>query len=116
MEEKLRKINSDIRWSHPQWLFEMLKRDYGREKALELIRVTHEPAPVTIRINEIKMSRKEWLAKWKGATDASACSKSRVGVTFSKRISLQTREDFKQGFFEIQDEGKEIDQIISFQV
>lgn len=114
--------------SFSQFLFDELVKAYGQEKAIEICKISNQSAPITVRINEMKITREEWLAKWANIADpatsnfcflfllifkekineATICKHSPWGVTFAKRENLMNRPDFQEGLFEIQDEASQL--------
>ncbi len=90
------------------WFFHELSNSYGETRAVELCRILNEPAPLTIRVNLLKTSRDTLLSRWKDLYDAEPCSHSKAGIRFRHRIALTTFPEFKEGLFEIQDEGSQL--------
>jgi len=97
-----------IRCGASPWLFQELTHSYGEAKASELSRILNEPAPLTIRANLLKISRDSLLERWKTLHDAEPCSHSKTGIRFRQRIALTAFPEFKEGLFEIQDEGSQL--------
>ncbi|MBN1915230.1 MAG: RsmB/NOP family class I SAM-dependent RNA methyltransferase [Parachlamydiales bacterium] len=101
-----------IRTSFPLEYYQFFVDAYGIEKAEQIAKTCNTPAPITIRVNPLKTSRENLLNRlksWQGI----CCSESPLGITFSKRIPFSSLEEFKKGFFEVQDEGS---QLMSFLV
>lgn len=96
------------RISFPQDLFECIVRSHGQEKAIELCRLCNYPAPTTIRVNTLKINRDSLFDLWKGTYDISLCKLSPTGILFHKKINFFSLEEFKKGFFEVQDEGSQL--------
>ena len=69
--------------------------------------ICNEEAPVTIRINAAKTTREAFLAAHKAYLPTST-SHSKLGITFPKKLNFFSWESFKQGHFEVQDEGSQI--------
>ena len=46
-------------------LFEMMSRQYGIKKAMQLSEIMNHRAPLTLRVNPLKISRDSFLRKWK---------------------------------------------------
>ncbi|MEE8807675.1 MAG: 16S rRNA (cytosine(967)-C(5))-methyltransferase RsmB [Lactimicrobium sp.] len=46
--------HAGIRYSHPQWLLQMWKAHYGKDKALEIAKADQQPSHVYGRINTLK--------------------------------------------------------------
>lgn len=97
-----------VRVSFPKNLFDHIVNSHGEEKACELCRVSNQPAPTTVRINLLKTTREEMLKRWKGVYEVSPCLHSQNGIIFHKKISFFSLPEFKQGLFEIQDEGSQL--------
>jgi len=102
------KIPSHIRASFPKALFQLLSHSYGEEKALELCFISNTQAPVTLRVNTLKITREELIEKWKNTYHFFPCKHSAVGLHFNEKINFFSLNEFKAGFFEIQDEGSQL--------
>lgn len=96
------------RVSFPPFLFELLANDYGQEKAVSLCLSSNTAAPTTVRINPIKTTREQMLARWKQQYDVSPCEHSPDGIIFHKKIHFFSLPEFKEGLFEVQDEGSQL--------
>lgn len=113
-DEDINKLSHDTsipllaRISFPEDLFEAIARSHGPEKAAEICRTCNFPAPTTVRVNTIKISRDELFKRWKDVYDISLCSASATGIIFHKKISFFSLEEFKKGYFEVQDEGSQL--------
>lgn len=99
---------ASIRCGASPWLFQELSHSYGETKASELCRILNEPAPLTVRVNLLKICRDSLLERWKTLYDAEPCSYSKTGIRFRQRIALTALTEFKEGLFEIQDEGSQL--------
>ena len=97
-----------IRVSFPKVFFQLLSAEFGEEKTLAICQTLNEEAPFTIRANTLKISRDQLFDKLKTHDDVQKTSLSSLGIMFSKRINLFTLEEFKSGFFEVQDEGSQL--------
>lgn len=98
----------DIQCGASPWLFHELRNSYGETRASELCRILNESAPLTIRVNLLKTSRDSLLDHWKNLYDVTPCSYSKAGIRFRQRIALTSFPEFKEGLFEIQDEGSQL--------
>jgi 16S rRNA (cytosine967-C5)-methyltransferase len=105
---KRQEIPPHVRVSFPKALFQLLAHHYGEEKALEICLVQNGTAPTTVRVNALKITREELLKKWEGLFALSITAKSSLGITFAKKHNFFALEEFKAGFFEIQDEGSQL--------
>lgn len=97
-----------IRVSCPENLFNQIVATHGLEKAIELCRISNQPAPTTIRVNSLKISRDALFDQWKSKYDISACRHSSDGIVFHKKINFFNLPEFKAGLFEVQDEGSQL--------
>lgn len=102
------RIPMHVRVSFPKFIFELLVDIYGLQNARDLALISNFPAPTTVRVNKIKTSRKHLMNKWKGLFDITACDYSPDGIVFNKKINFFALDDFKDGLFEIQDEGSQL--------
>jgi 16S rRNA (cytosine967-C5)-methyltransferase len=100
-------IPAPIRACLPDELFARLVRSHGDETALEIARISNTEAPTTIRVNRLKCSRKELIQK---LSDFGPIETARApyGITFPTRINLFGMEQFREGLFEMQDEGSQL--------
>ena len=96
------------RLSCPQFLFDLLSKHYGEDKAIRLCLAFNEAAPTTIRINPLKISREELFEKWSKEFSIALTSYSMLGIHFQKKINFSALPDFKNGLFEVQDEGSQL--------
>jgi len=96
------------RVSFPPALFELFVKSYGIEKAHELSLICNTPAPTTIRVNTLKINRIDLLERWQWIYDISPTSHSPEGIIFHKKINFFQLPEFKEGLFEIQDEGSQL--------
>lgn len=103
--------NTDIplyqRVSCPDSLFSLLTKQYG-SLAQSIALANNTQAPTTIRINPSKISREELFQKWAPLYSIQLSPLSPLGITFLKKISLFSLEEFKRGWFEVQDEGSQL--------
>jgi 16S rRNA (cytosine967-C5)-methyltransferase len=96
-----------IRACFPEEIFAMLVDVYGEERAFELCWESNFPAPTTIRVNTLKISREELLERWTGEYYVEPCEHSKEGIVFKRKINFFALDEFKKGLFEVQDEGSQ---------
>lgn len=101
-------IPPHIRVSFPKPFFEKIVKPFGEHKAIEFCLNSNIGAPTTIRVNPLKTNREFLLNKWGKKYPIIPCEHSELGIMFKKRINFFELEEFKEGFFEIQDEGSQI--------
>ena len=101
-------IPEHIRWSFPKDLFDLIAASHGLQEACEICRISNYPAPTTVRVNVLKTTREKMLAKWKGVYEVFPCPISPQGIVFQRRINFLVMPEFKEGLFEVQDEGSQL--------
>lgn len=101
-------IPLNVRVSFPDELFQLLVKQYGEEKAVKLCQTCNTQAPITIRTNPLKISRDVLLDRLAQRFDVAPCEHSDLGILFKKREPLSSLPEFKEGFFEIQDEASQL--------
>lgn len=101
-------IPLNVRVSFPEELFQLLVKQYGEEKAVKLCQICNTQAPITIRTNPLKISRDVLLDRFAQRFDVAPCEHSDLGILFKKREPLASLPEFKEGFFEIQDEASQL--------
>jgi 16S rRNA (cytosine967-C5)-methyltransferase len=97
-----------VRVSSPWSLFGLIESAYGTERAKELCLVNNTPAPTVVRVNTLKTTRKALLDKWKDLYDISPTELSPNGIVFHKKMNFFELAEFKEGLFEVQDEGSQL--------
>jgi 16S rRNA (cytosine(967)-C(5))-methyltransferase len=101
-------IAPHVRASFPKAFFQLLEDSLGKQKAWEFCSVSNETAPTTVRINPAKTSREALLDKWKADFDVAPCVHSKLGILFKKKENFFALSEFKEGFFEVQDEASQL--------
>ena len=105
--DPVRRIAADF--SFPQWMAARFADEMGIDTATQLCGVLNTPASLSLRVNTLK-------------TDIEACQKtlkeqgietararlSPVGLQVPRRRNLFQLEAFRDGFFEVQDEGSQL--------
>ncbi len=97
-----------IRLSFPKELFDLLVASHGLETASALCRISNSPAPTTVRANALKTTREALLTMWKERYQVAPCKEAPCGITFLQKINFFELPEFKQGLFEVQDEGSQL--------
>lgn len=101
-------IPTNIKVSFPEYIFNILKNDYEKEKAYETCKILNSQAPTTIRTNLLKTDTNILFEKLKNHYDVKRCSHSKDGITFNKRINFNDISEYKEGHFEVQDEASQL--------
>lgn len=90
------------------FLYEKLLLYFGKEETAKLCQLFNERAPTTVRANLLKTSREALLERWRGKFSLSACLHAPFGIHLHERVSLFSLPEFKEGLFEVQDEGSQL--------
>lgn len=97
-----------IRASFPKIYFTILADHFGEEQALQFCHICNTSAPTTIRANVLKTTRQKLYSKWKDQFSVTQTKHSVWGIHFEDRMNFQTLDDFRHGFFEVQDEASQL--------
>jgi 16S rRNA (cytosine967-C5)-methyltransferase len=98
-----------IQANMPDWLAQRLRAQFGETEALALSVALNQPAPVDIRVNTIKARRDEVrtrLTQEGFPCEITPCSPS--GLRRHDRAPIFKTLCFKEGLFEVQDEGSQL--------
>ena len=100
-----------IRHSFPTSMVEILTNIYGKKTESILNSLNHR-APLTVRVNTLKSSCADLMHKWRNDDKIGVrrCSHSLFGLQIINRgsVNLFGMDDFKNGLFEVQDEGSQL--------
>lgn len=99
----------EVRANLPDWLWQRLVTELGEPEALLLAEALNRPAPVDLRVNTLKASREEVQRRLAAqGFDTTPTPYSPAGLRRATRESLFNTAAFKEGLFEIQDEGSQL--------
>lgn len=102
-------IPQHIRLSFPQSLYDLIVKSLGEQVGNNLCRISNQAAPTTVRINPLKTTREAMLKRWQDAEyEVSLCTQSEYGIIFHKKIAFFSLPEFREGLFEVQDEGSQL--------
>lgn len=101
-------IPPHVRVSFPKELFDSLVRSLGEETAVEVCLASNTQAPTFIRANTLKISREDLLKRWESIYRVNPCTQAPHGIIFHDKMNFFTLPEFKQGLFEVQDEGSQL--------
>lgn len=95
------------------WLWNKLVDQYGEEEALRIARSMHEAASLDLRVNTIKSTRDDVMAKLiaentMGEQNLTKTPYSPVGLRMPLRLNISRHVLFTDGKIEVQDEGSQI--------
>lgn len=103
----------NVRLNVPQWVAEKLEAALGDRYEPEM-RATNKQATTDIRVNTLKSTQKQvvhFLSK--AQLHAEPTPLSPWGLRFDRRVALFGLDAFKQGWFDIQDEGSQLLALVS---
>ena len=101
-------VPAHVRVSFPKSFYQLLTDSLGEEKTFQFCISCNAPAPTTVRVNLLKTSRAALIEKWQGIYKISPCQHSATGIRFEEKINFFGLEEFKAGFFEVQDEASQL--------
>jgi 16S rRNA C967 or C1407 C5-methylase (RsmB/RsmF family) len=90
------------------YLWNVLTENYGTETARLIADVFNAPGPVFVRANLLKTTREELLRLWNGKFSIRPSTRTAAAIVFAKREPLFALPEFKEGLFEVQDEGSQL--------
>ncbi|MCH9632332.1 MAG: Ribosomal RNA small subunit methyltransferase B [Chlamydiae bacterium] len=83
-------------------------KTFGEEDALKFAHKSNRRAPLTIRVNAHKISRDKFIEAMKEKFPMECCEQSSVGIRLREHVNLFQTEEFKNGWFEVQDEASQL--------
>ena len=97
-----------IRSSIPDFLAEKFLTQYGPQ-AQALAEIMNARAPLTIRCNTLKIGRDELKLRLRSeGVESKVTPRSEFGLFLETRLNAFALPSFKEGLFEIQDEGSQL--------
>lgn len=96
-------------YSTPPWIARLWLNQLGEQEAVALAQANVLPPPLTVRVNNLKASREEVIARLaaEGIT-ATAGRFSPLALNLSGPVQLGALATFQQGLFTIQDEASQL--------
>lgn len=95
--------------AHPQWLIDVLNKAWP-EEAKAIMAANNGRAPMTLRVNELRISRDEYLSTHcSGANGLATATKfSMAGVQLARAKAVNEIPGFDQGMVSVQDEAAQL--------
>jgi len=102
-------VQADVR----DWFWEKLVSEYGQAQALTICRSMFEQASLDLRVNTIKASRDDVLAKMlaENTVKDNVIEKtpySPIGIRMGAKLNISRHVLFTEGKIEVQDEGSQL--------
>ena len=94
--------------SHPRWLVARWLDRYGFEAAESWVRFNNQPAPLTLRVNRLRLTREALISELAAVgVTAAPCRYAADGLVVESGNPLQTRLA-ESGVFLVQDEASQL--------
>jgi len=102
-------VQADVR----DWLWAKLVAQYGEAEALTICRSMHEQASLDLRVNTIKGTREEVLARMLAENTVKdnvieITPYSPIGIRMGAKLNISKHVLFEAGKIEVQDEGSQL--------
>jgi 16S rRNA (cytosine967-C5)-methyltransferase len=98
-----------LRLSYPTWMMDRLVTDMGEADVLALAAAMNTRAPLVVRSNGVKASREELIARLaEEGVLARPTELSPTGLLFETRVNAFGLSAFRDGLFEVMDEGSQL--------
>ena len=94
--------------SFPENYITYLIQELGIEKTKEFCLASNTQAPTTLRTNALKTSRDELFDLLKKNHQVTLGQHSSLAIHFEKKTNFLVLPEFKEGLFEVQDEGSQL--------
>jgi 16S rRNA (cytosine967-C5)-methyltransferase len=93
----------------PEWLWDKLVLQYGEEEALTIARSMHQPASLDLRVNLVKATREDVIAKFASEkTEVNPTPYAPNGLRMPQKMTISRHVLFTDGKIEVQDEGSQL--------
>ncbi|MCL7745204.1 16S rRNA (cytosine(967)-C(5))-methyltransferase RsmB [Guyparkeria hydrothermalis] len=98
-----------VRARLPDWLFGMLSKDWGEERAVELGERLATHPPMTLRVSAVEESVSAYLERLaEQSVAASATRHASHGVALASPLDVERLPGFHQGVVSVQDEAAQL--------
>lgn len=106
--DQLDSAPAHVKYNVPDWLFPELKASLGDDFEAEIM-ASNQQATTDVRVNTLKADRDQLNKAFDQAGFTAAAGKlSPTCLRFDRRVALFNLPAFKQGWFEVQDEGSQL--------
>lgn len=107
-------LSPAIQADMPDWLWDKLSTQYGDEQALTIARSMQQQAMMDLRVNTIKATREDVLAKF--ISENTQLNQDTIvptplsptGIRLPQRMNISRHVLFTEGKVEVQDEGSQL--------
>ena len=104
-------LSPQVRSNVPDWLWQELTDQIGPKMRDELLETLLSAAPLDCRVNSFKAKRETLIEEFNalgGRYQSIKTPHSELGFRLLGKPALQNLESFKNGMFEVQDEGSQL--------
>jgi 16S rRNA (cytosine967-C5)-methyltransferase len=96
-------------YSHPEWLVQRWVGEFGADVAAALMRANNEKPPLVLRVNRLRCTREELLARFSNAgIEATATPYSPHGIFLPGGGAIDNLPGFVEGLFQVQGEASQL--------
>jgi 16S rRNA (cytosine967-C5)-methyltransferase len=97
-----------VRLNFPEWMQPTLQELFG-DQLTEALEALNDEAPVDVRVNTLKSNQDQVMAALREeGMDPEPTPFAVTGVRLRKRAALSATQAFRDGWFELQDEGSQL--------
>jgi 16S rRNA (cytosine967-C5)-methyltransferase len=98
-----------LRYSFPDWMVRRFLDQFGEEETERLCDSLNGQAPLTLRVNTLKTTLEECQRSlMEEGVQVLPTRLSPFGLLIPKRLNVFQLQSFRNGFFEVQDEGSQM--------
>jgi 16S rRNA (cytosine967-C5)-methyltransferase len=98
-----------VEHSFPDWMVEKFVGQYGEAVAGRICSSLNEQAPISLRVNTLKTTVDQCQDELKKlGIETTRTAISPIGLNLTKRINVFSLPIFRDGWFEVQDEGSQL--------
>jgi 16S rRNA (cytosine967-C5)-methyltransferase len=98
-----------IEYSYPDWMVGKFIQQYGEAESEKICSSLNMQAPLTLRVNTLKASVDQCQEELRRqGIESRKTLYSPFGLILTKRINVFSLPIFRQGWFEVQDEGSQL--------
>ena len=113
--DEVKKILADMKisqpalgWSHPEWLVERWRKNYGEEQTRALLEWNNTPPKTFARVNTLKTDAGKLVERWRAENvEYDFCTRDWTGENLAFELKshppLKTLGSFRDGWFYLQD-------------
>jgi len=96
-------------YSFEEWMVKEWVEQFGQDEAEDLLHALNAEAPTTLRVNTLKTTVEQCQARLKAeGVETTRTRLAPNGLISTKRFNSEASRTFREGWFEVQDEGSQI--------